>query len=243
MSIRSSIASIILVCPLLACSHQPLFDSSVIEQPKVGQVTQSARLLMSLPPAQEKIAVAVYDFQDQTGQLKPNNNFADYSRAVTQGGLAILNKALMQAAGGNWFTVVERGGLKDLLQERQIINLMREQYALPDGSKLGPLPPLLYSGLLIEGGIVGYDSNIVSGGAGAEYLGVGGDVKHQRDIVTVDLRAVNISNGEVVLSVTSEKTIYSTSLQGSIFKYVSFDKIFEAESGFTMDEPPQLAVR
>lgn len=243
MSVRTHIVSLILALPVVACSHQQVFDSKMVEQPKVGQITQSSRLLMTLPSAKEKIAVAVYDFQDQTGQLKPNNNFADYSRAVTQGGLAILNKALLQASNGNWFTVVERGGLKDLLQERQIINLMREQYALPDGSKLGPLPPLLYSGLLIEGGIVGYDSNIVTGGAGAKYLGIGGDLKHQRDIVTVDLRAVNISNGEVVLSVTSEKTIYSTSLQGSIFKYVSFDKIFEAESGFTMNEPPQLAVR
>ena len=137
----------------------------------------------------------------------------------------------------------ERGGLKDLLQERQIIGLMRDQYTLPNGAKLGPLPPLLYAGMLIEGGIVGYDSNVITGGIGAKYLGIGGDIKHQRDIVTVDLRAVNIANGQVMLSVTAEKTVYSTGFDGSIFKYVSFNKLLEAETGYTMNEPPQLAVR
>lgn len=226
-----------------ACSQHAVFDSQLIEQPKIAQITQSAKLLAALPPAQDKIVVSVYDFQDQTGQLKPNNNFAEYSRAVTQGGLSILNKALLHAGNGSWFTVVERGGLKDLLQERQIISMMRDQYPLPDGSKLGRLPPLLYAGMLIEGGIVGYDSNIITGGAGAKYLGIGADAKHQRDIVTVDIRAVNIATGEIILSVTSEKTLYSTSLQGSVFKYITFDKLLEAEAGFSMNEPPQLAVR
>lgn len=226
-----------------SCSHQDIFDSELVEEPKLGQVTQSARLLSGLPPAKSPVAVSVYAFEDLTGQLKPNNNFAEYSRAVTQGGLAVLNKALLNAANGKWFTVVERGGLRNLLQEREIITMMRQQYTLPDGSQLEPLPPLLYAGMIIEGGIVGYDSNIVTGGLGAKYLGIGGDTKHQRDIVTVDLRAVNVSTGQVLLTVTSEKTIYSSSLQGNIFKYIAFDKLLEVEGGVTMNEPPQLAVR
>ena len=226
-----------------ACSQHELFDSSMVEQPKIAQVTQSEARLMALPAAKEPLVVSVYDFQDQTGQLKPNTQFAEYSHAVTQGGLAILNQSLLDAGSGRWFTVVERGGLKDLLQERQIINTMRDMYATPNGGKLGKLPPLLYAGVLIEGGIVGYDSNIVTGGAGANYLGIGGNVNHQRDLVTVTLRAVNISNGQVLLSVSSEKTVYSTGIQGNVFKYVSLDHLLEAETGFTMNEPPQLAVR
>lgn len=228
---------------ITACSQHELFDSPVVEQPKIGQVTQSARRLAALPPARIPTVVSVYEFQDQSGQLKPNLNFAEYSRAVTQGGLAILNKALLSAGNGSWFTVAERGGLRNLLQERQIVSTMRAQYATPDGTQLGKLPPLLYAGMLIEGGIVGYDSNIVTGGAGANYLGIGGNIQHQRDIVTVDLRAISVANGQVILSVTSEKTIYSTGIQGNIFKYVSLDHLLEAESGFTMNEPPQLAVR
>ena len=225
------------------CSQHHLFDSALIEQPKIAQSTQSARLLASLPPAKEPVVVSAYDFQDMTGQLKPNTQYAEYSRAVTQGGLPILNKALLKAGRGRWFTVVERGGLRDLLEERQIISTMRGSYAGPDGQPLGKLPPLLYAGMLIEGGIVGYDSNVVTGGSGAQYLGIGGNVTHQRDIVTVELRAVNVANGQVMLSVTSEKTIYSTGIQGNVFKYVSLDHLLEAETGFTMNEPPQLAVR
>ncbi len=234
---------LLLALPTMSCSQHDLFDSKAIEQPKITQVTQSTRRLASLPPSKMPLVVAVYDFQDQTGQLKPNNTFAEYSHAVTQGGLALLNKALLNAGNGTWFTVAERGGLKDLLQERQIITAMREQYKAPNQPNVERLPPLLFSGMLIEGGIVGYDSNVVTGGAGANYLGIGGNVTHQRDIVTVDLRAVSIANGQVVLSVSSEKTIYSTGITGNVFKYVSLDHLLEAESGFTMNEPPHLAVR
>ena len=228
---------------LPGCS-QSLLEPPLAESPKVSPDTDSARLLKNLPPAKQNTVVSVYEFQDQTGQLKANDNFADYSKAVTQGGLAILNKALLEAGNGRWFDVVERGGLKNLLQERQIIQLTRAQYATPDSNtKPPPLPPLLFAGMLIEGGVVGYDSNIATGGVGANYLGVGGDVKYRRDIVTVDLRAVSVVNGQVLISVTTEKTIYSTALDASVFKYVSFDHLLQMETGFTLNEPPQLAVR
>ena len=235
---------LLLTCVMmLAGCAQTLTEPFLIEPPKISHDTDSARLLKKLPPAKQNTVVSVYEFQDQTGQLKPNDNFADYSHAVTQGGLAILNKALLQAGNGHWFDVVERGGLKNLLQERQIIQLTRAQYAPPDAPKTNNLSPLLYAGMLIEGGVVGYDSNITTGGAGANYLGVGGDVKYRRDIVTVDLRAISVENGQVLLSVTSEKTIYSTAISASVFKYVSFDHLLQAETGLTMNEPPQLAVR
>jgi curli production assembly/transport component CsgG len=227
---------------LSACSNA-LFDSPVADLPHVQPESQTSHLLKALPAAQTKTVVSVYDFQDLTGQLKPNTQFAEYSKAVTQGGLAILNKALMDAGDRRWFTVVERGGLKDLVQERQIIRMMRDQYPGPDGKKLGTLPALLYAGMLIEGGVVGYDSNTITGGAGANYLGIGGDVNYTRDVVTVDLRAVNIATGEIMLSVTTEKTILAMGISGSVFRYVELDHLLQAESGITTNEPPQLAVR
>ncbi len=236
------LALMLAAASLSGCS-QSIFNSPLVEPPHIADDTAIGKQLKSLPPARVKTVVAAYDFQDQTGQLKANTTFAEYSKAVTQGSLAILNKALLEAGNGTWFTVTERGGLKDLLQERQIINMMRGQYPGPDGQKLNALPPLLYAGMLIEGGVVGYDSNVVTGGAGANYLGVNGNVTYQRDIATVELRAVNIATGEVLLSVTAEKTIYSTAVQGSVFKYVSFDHLLQAETGFTTNEPPQLAVR
>ena len=241
MASRYSLILIACITLLTGCSDF-LFEP-MLEAPKISNDTDSGRLLKSLPPSASNTVVSVYEFQDQTGQLKPNDNFADYSRAVTQGGLAILNKALLEAGNGHWFDVVERGGLKNLLQERQIIQLTRAQYAPPDAPKTQNLSPLLYAGMLIEGGIVGYDSNFSTGGAGANYLGVGGDVKYRRDIVTVNLRAISVENGQVLMSITSEKTLYSTGLTGNVFKYVSFDHLLQMETGFTMNEPPQLAVR
>lgn len=235
------IALSLAILPTAAC--QQVLKPPVAEAPKAVTVTPSAELLQSIPPAKINTVVSVYNFDDQTGQLKSNDQYAEYSRAVTQGGLPILSKALYLAANGQWFTVVERGGLKNLLQERQIIRTMRDQYEEPDGKHLGNLPPLLYAGLLIEGGVVGYDTNIITGGVGANFLGIGGDVKYRRDIVTVDLRAVSVATGQVVVSVTSEKTVYSAGLSGSIFKYVSFNKLLQAETGFTVNEPTQLAVR
>ncbi len=229
------------IVALTGCGFD-LLNPPIGEAPKISKDTPSAQLLKDLPPAKDRTVVSVYAFEDQTGQLKPNDNFANYSRAVTQGGLALVNKALLKAGNGSWFTVIERGGLQNLLQERQIIEMTRNKYATENEAP-APLPPLLYAGMLIEGGVVGYDSNIITGGAGANYLGVGGDIKYRRDIVTVDLRAISVANGQVLLSVTSEKTIYSTALTGSIFKYVAFNHLLQAETGYTLNEPPQLAVR
>ncbi len=97
--------------------------------------------------------------------------------------------------------------------------------------------------MLIEGGIVGYDSNTVTGGAGAKYLGLGGDAKHRQDVVTVGLRLVSVSTGEVLKSVTTTKTIYSVGAQAHAFRYVALDRLLEAEVGITRNEPPQLATR
>ncbi|NBU99771.1 MAG: curli production assembly protein CsgG, partial [Spirochaetia bacterium] len=108
---------------------------------------------------------------------------------------------------------------------------------------LPKLPPLVYAGILLDGGIVSYDSNIATGGAGATYLGISGSTKYNRDLVTVSLRAVSVQSGEVLIAVTSSKTIYSTGVDSNLLKYITFDKLFQAEAGFTLNEPVQLAVR
>lgn len=235
---------IILAAALLtSCSSSNLSNSVFTSDARVADKTKTGEMLHSLPPAAQKVVVSVYNFEDQTGQHKPDDNSAQYSRAVTQGGLAILNKALLDAGKSNWFTVIERGGLQNLLQERQLVRATRDQYRLPNGQKLPDLGPLLYAGLLFEGGIVSYESNVMTGGVGARYLGIGGSTEYRQDIVTVYLRAVSVQTGEVLLGVNTSKTIYSAGLQGGTYKYVALDKLLEIESGFTVNEPPQFAVR
>ena len=83
--------------------------------------TKTGIVLDSLPPPRRKLDVTVYNFPDLTGQNKPNDNFAEFSRALTQGASAVLIDVLSKAGGGAWFNVVERNDLQPMLQERQII--------------------------------------------------------------------------------------------------------------------------
>ena len=238
LSLLSVLAFVNACTPINTSIPKEAFD----DNPTLAPHTSIQNKLKSLPPAAKKITVSVYQFSDQTGQMKPGAAVS-YSRAVTQGGLAILKKALMDASEQSWFRVLERGGLQNLLQERKIIRSVRSDYTTPDGRKLSPLSPLLYSGVLLEGGIISYESNVLTGGLGARYLGIGGSAKYSRDMVTVYLRAISVKSGEVLVNVNSSKTIYSQGLDGGIFKYVSFDELVEGEAGFTLNEPPQLAVR
>lgn len=205
--------------------------------------TQTQALLAAIPAPQRPVAVAVYGFTDQTGQFKPSEVGQTLSRAVTQGGGSILVKALQDVGNRSWFTIVERESLRNLLNERQIIREMRERYLGEKDVNAQALPALLFAGVLLEGGIIGYDTNTVTGGAGAALLGIGGRSEYRQDTVTVYLRAVSVRTGEVLTSVTASKTIASKSLGASAFKYVAFKELLEAEAGFTTNEPDQLALQ
>lgn len=205
--------------------------------------TQTQILLENLPAPQRPVAVAVYGFTDQTGQFKDVETGQTLSRAVTQGGGSILVKALQDAGNRQWFTIVERESLRNLLNERQIIREMRERYLGEKEVNAQALPAMLFAGVLLEGGIIGYDTNTVTGGAGAAFLGIGGKTEYRQDTVTVYLRAVSVRTGEVLTTVTASKTIASKSIGASAFKFVAFKELLEAEAGFTTNEPDQLALQ
>ena len=205
--------------------------------------TQTQNMLADIPAPQRPIAVAVYGFTDQTGQFKPNEAGQTLSRAVSQGGGSILAKALQDAGNRSWFTIVERESLRNLLNERQIIREMRERYLGETGVNAQALPAMLFAGVLLEGGIISYDTNTVTGGAGAAFLGIGARSEYRQDTVTVYLRAVSVRTGEVLTTVTASKTIASKSLGASAFKFVAFKELLEAETGFTTNEPDHLALQ
>ena len=205
--------------------------------------TQTQKLLEGLPAPTRPIAVAVYGFVDQTGQYKPSEVGQTLSRAVTQGGGSILVKALQDAGNRQWFTIVERESLRNLLNERQIIREMRERYLGEQGVNPQALPALLFAGVLLEGGVVGYDTNTVTGGVGAAFLGIGGHTEYRQDTVTVYLRAVSVRTGEVLTTVTASKTIASQSIGANAFRYVGFKELLQAEAGYTTNEPDQVALQ
>ena len=192
-------------------------------------------------PEGAPIIIAVYDFGDMSGQKKPGGNYASMSSAVTQGSYQILIKALQDAGQGKWFRVVERHSLASLLQERKLIRTTRQ---ISDGEEAQALPALLFAGAYVTGGIVGYDSDVLSGGAGARVLGIGTSKQYRQDIISIMLRLINVQTGEVIISTTIEKTIYSSSTNGDVFKYFDADTMLvEIEAGYSKNEPVTFAVR
>jgi curli production assembly/transport component CsgG len=214
-----------------------------VEEPEVIRMPSYIELL-KLPPAEKKPIVAVYTFQDLTGQRKSVQNIASFSTAVTQGGTEMLIDALKAAGDGTWFRVVERKGIDHLVRERQIIRSGREEAAKVLGEEAPTLGPMLFAGMIIEGGIIGYDSNIMTGGRGARTLGIGGSRQYRQDQVTVSLRAVSVLTGEVLLNVQAKKTIFSYGSSGDIFRFIEQGtQLIEFEDGTGKNESVTYSVR
>ena len=193
------------------------------------------------PAAGRPVSVAVYSFADKTGQRRPQANVASLSSAVTQGAETFLIQALQGVGGGQWFEVVERVGIDNLTKERLIIRQMREAY---EGNNAKPLMPMQFAGMIIEGGIVGYDTTVNSGGAGMRIFGIGKQTQWSQDTVTISVRAVSVNTGKVLAVVTVQKTILSTADSATALRF--FDagtQAFEAEAGLTLNEPGTYAVK
>ena len=215
-----------------------------VENPEVIRLPSYIELL-DLPPAEEMPVVAVYQFQDKTGQRKPKDNIADFSTAVSQGGVELVIDALKTAGKGKWFRVVERNGLDHLVRERQIIRSARQDFAKQNGEeKFKELNSLLFAGMIIEGGVIGYDTNIKSGGRGARYLGIGATKQYRQDVVTVSMRAVSVLTGEVLLNVQTRKTILSYGKSGDVFRFIEQGtELVEYEDGIGNNESVTYATR
>lgn len=211
--------------------HQPTKP----QRARLGEETTITPDLRKLPVPKEKLVAAVYKFRDQTGQYKPSETGANWSTAVTQGATNIMIKAMEES---NWFIPIERENVSNLLNERKIVRSSLTQFK----SEAENLPPLLFAGIILEGGIISYDANTITGGAGLRYFGSGGSTQYRQDRVTVYLRAVATKSGKILKTVYTSKTIFSQSTNAGIFRYVKFKRLLEAETGFTTTEPSQLAV-
>lgn len=242
-SMTTRLVILIVALVFAGCTTAPASHKLISKEPLMGQITKSQRVLKQLEGPSQKVAVAVYSFEDKTGQFKPTEGGQTLSRAVSQAGEEILIKALQDAGNRSWFTIIERSNLNNLLKERQIITEMRQRYLGEKTINSQALPPLLFAGVLMEGGVIGYDTNTVTGGAAARYLGIGGQKDYRQDVVSVHLRAVSVKTGEVLASVTTEKTIASIGIAANAFRFVTFDNLLEADIGITSNEPGALALR
>ncbi|MBW8326242.1 MAG: hypothetical protein K0M50_15860 [Prolixibacteraceae bacterium] len=229
---------LIMVVLVAACGpymHQPMQPRRAI----VGPETPLKKALLELPRPQEKIVTAVYKFRDQTGQYKPSETGASWSTAVTQGATTILIRALEESG---WFIPIERENMANLLNERKIIRTSRAQYEGGDESNNSLLPPLLFAGVILEGGIISYESNILTGGAGIRYFGADASGSYREDRVSIYIRAVSTANGKVLKTVYTTKSILSQEVSVGLFRYVKAKRLLEAETGFSYNEPSEICV-
>lgn len=226
---------IILISSCNPYLHQPLKP----RQARLGPETNQNKELTSLPAPKEKIVTAVYKFRDQTGQYKASETGANWSTAISQGTTAILLRALEES---KWFVPIERENISNLLNERKIIRSSRAQYSGQSEENSPLLPPLLFAGVILEGGIISYEANVITGGMGIRYFDTGVSGQYREDVVTVYLRAVSTSNGNILKTVYTTKSILSQKVDVGVFRYVKFKKLLEAETGFTYNEPTEMAI-
>lgn len=217
-----------------AMPHPP---SEPLQGAQLSPVTQFTRDLVALPPPKGKVPAAVYGFRDQTGQYKsaPDSSF---STAVTQGAASMLIKSMRDSG---WFIPVERENLQNLLTERKIVRALE----MPQSKETPPIqiPQLMPAAIIIEGGVISYESNVRTGGIGARFLGIGLSNQYRVDQVTVNLRSVDIRGGQVLQSISTTKTIYSYEVRPTVFKFVNFKDLVEFEAGVTRNEPAQMCLK
>ena len=219
------------------------FKADTREEVQIVDLQSEELASVRVPIKKPVVAVYPLSFTDQTGQRKSNSSFALFSTAITQAPYIILMRALKHAGkdNGNFFTVIESVNLDSLSRERQLIRSTRNQFA-EDGEETF-LPPLLFAGLLVEGAVVSYDTNLVTGGAGARYLGVGSSKQYRQDSVSVSLRLVSVATGEILIEVSSSKTIWSTGISEDIFKFIEMgQELVEVEVGASTNESATIAL-
>lgn len=219
--------------------NEDLLLSKKIQSPDILELQSEE--LKNLPPATVMPTIAIYpnSFKDLTGQRRSNSSFALFSTAITQAPEAFLIRALKHTADGKFFRVVERVGLDDLTKERQLIRSTRKEFKEDNKMK-----PLLFAGLLIQGGVISYEANLKSGGAGARYLGVGNSKQYREDTVTISLRLVSVSTGEVLTETLVSKSIISTSISQDIFRFIETGtELVEIEGGVSENESVSIALQ
>ncbi len=238
----------LLVLLLSSCSIFDQYEDTYEQRFKSKDVVQISELqsieLANVLKPVIKPVVAVYPtaFTDQTGQRKSNSEFALFSTAITQQPNALLIRALKHAGNGDFFTVVERVGLDNLTKERQLIRSAREQSSSED-DKRKVLRPLLFAGVLIEGAVISYESNLATGGIGARYLGIGSSIQYREDSVAVTLRMVSVATGEILIEVMTEKTIFSYGKSEDVFRFIEMGtELVEVELGNSRNESTTIAL-
>lgn len=223
-----------------ACARYD-YTGSLNVQPATGIMTRPGQILADLPPPPKPINVSVYDFQDLTGQNKSsfNANFAEFSRAITQGSSAIVVDALKNAGRGTWFNVGERSYIDSLLRERRLI---QETFAVTKRNPRTLIDPLSFAEYLVTGGVVSYDAPIANASVAGGYAGYTGGLSGHKDLVTVNVRLVRVRDGVVVKSINASRPIITLGASASVARILR-NSVIDVQASAGLAEATQTAVR
>jgi curli production assembly/transport component CsgG len=96
----------------------------------------------------------------------------------------------------------------------------------------------------LEGGIIDYNSNVLTGGTGFAILGIGPYTQYTQDQVVISLRLISVQTGEVLTSVTIEKNLLSTMDGATVMKFFNQNtRSFELDTSQSFNEPGNYALR
>jgi curli biogenesis system outer membrane secretion channel CsgG/SH3-like domain-containing protein len=230
--IRRTLPLILTIFIISGCANKMQIKQSA---PELNTTRSSIKLedLMKLPKPDRRIVVTVYRFQDKTGQFNDSDKLR-YSTAVTQGATSQLITALMRA---NYFTVVERAHLDDLITEQK---LKIEKRVLSDtGPEIGKMYGAEY---IITGDITEYNVDVITAGAGVRVSGAGGSAQVAVATAAIDLRIVESTTGRIVFNKSLRKSIVGKQVGVNIFRFWD-NRLYEINGGIANQEPVQLAIR
>jgi len=105
------------------------------------------------------------------------------------------------------------------------------------------VPPLLFAGVILEGAVISYESNLATGGIGARYLGIGKSAQYREDSITITLRMVSVATGEILIEVLSQKTVFSYGQSEDVFRFIEMGtELVEVELGNSKNESITIAL-
>ena len=241
---------VILAFSLTGCSLNQVLDDTYAERfksknldgTKISKIFDQDLVDVQAPIIRPVVAVYPTAFTDQTGQRKSNGEFALFSTALTQAPNSLLIKALKNAGNGQFFIVVDRN-LDNLTKERQLIRSTRDQLKNEDQEAI-KLMPLLFAGVLFDGAVISYEQNLISGGAGARYLGIGTSTQYRQDTITISLRMTSVNTGEILSEVSATKTVWSYGQTQDVFKFIEAStELVEIEFGNAENESSTVALQ
>lgn len=204
-------------------------ESVFISEPNVTTATQ---LLVALPEPEQKPAIAVYSFEDKTGQNKVEGGAV--SRVVSQGASDMLISALMRS---RQFVVLDRIRFNDVIQEQNLQTSNRLQSGT--GPAIGNLTGADY---VLTGAITEYQVDKETGGLGLVIAGKGGSTEYARATTAIDLRLIDTSTGEVVWAESLRGEILGEKVGLQVFSFLG-KNIVEFETGEGMQEVVNLVLR